>query len=832
MYQPPRLHQLDPNRVRRSIADRLQAGDTTGFTSVGRDEHVQFLKQNSTGRVFANVLQEAAKEAVVDEIKRWTGLGDVVDVIVTDDNPLYKTAKETLAGVTQLVTDGKVKDERFERSMHGMTDSTGPHERDAPHLPFQEEEDDDGFRYDHEVTRANLRFQGASRPDLARPTEEMHQAALRIDDAFNYNKPRYDMQGKPFDGAQTREAAIERASRLMGATIDESISTSAGVVHVEADGRITVSLRGRDGSNPNTWLADTLNSADVLAGREPRKTDAALQMIEAAFEKYGRIDTLNGYSMGGAITESLARAYPALMARIDTIHLLNPLLGPRDTFKHTITRPNTKLTTVEGDFASGPSLAVHLAKGTIDPTKLTVVAQRGGYLTGHSHEHLLHSDEHGNSLPRSVSEVEKALQKMSEAVVAHKANPTAATRAAGVQALQRVRALTQQHQVLIEQLSAFDQSLHGPRVHSPEAVALMEQNWHIDPAFEAMAELEGDARAIRNTLREVEARGVTVPAGTPADRRTIAPTPAHLKPLTFAQEAKKGALGMATQKLASEALGGLHLGTNQELTAEASLQALAEGAYRGKVAAGGVRAALLSAGGRSIAAMAIGAELGPAIAATYAGFYTYEAVASRFEGYEYQEELAGMYSGMAAGGTAAIAADLTTLAVGVSTAAWKGAEMGAAVSSVLGPEAWAVGALIGMAIGVGFAVAVDALTEEEEFADSEFAKDFAAAEAKMLMRFLGGDDARMRSVEDLEAKARGIKQKHAENSVVRTMLEHDLIKRSEDPNNDGPHKGARTPEVLTVPRDTHAVKSGGPKRATRGPNTNPYDHKPHRKPRP
>ena len=853
-YQPPRLHQLDPNLVRRSIADQLRDGDTTGFTRVGRSENVEFLKQNTSGRVFAHVLQDVvdvakdvAADTVVSAIKEYTG--DAVGALVTDNNPLFQKVKQKLDDVTQVVSDDKVQDERFERKMHGMNDVTGPHERDTPHLPFPTGgDDDDGeYRYEHEIVRVSLRMRGKSDPNMARPTEDMHQAALRIDDAFNYNKPDRKARGlvdytlkrqaQFQDGANTRPAAIERASRVLNATIDEDLSTSAGVVHVEEDGRITISLRGRDGSNPHTRFSDTLNVFDVLRGHEPRKVDAALQMIEGAFEKYGHVDTLNAYSMGSAITESLVRTYPELMAKIGTIHHLNPFLGPRDTFGHTLKRPNTQISVVEGDLAS-VALMVHAGKNSID--KLNIVPQTPGLGNGHDHKHFMHSDEHGNVLPRSVSEVEQAIRAMAKAIDAHRANPTRQTRAAGVNALRKVKALTQQHAVIIEQLLKFERGINGPRQHSPEAIALMLSPHTADPnlvdvddaekVFQQYADTLDDPHARAGVLRETEAKGMTMPFGIPAERGPIYKTPAHLKPLTIKQEVKKGGTGLVLTTVAEKFLNRMdpNMPIEEKLGLLGAVQGLGEGAYRGKVAAGGARAAVTTAAGRSTALMAVGAELGPAIAATFAGYYSYEMMDFALDGYKLQHEGAALYAGGAAGLTAGVVADTTTIATGVAMAAMRGARLGAAFASVAGPEAWLMGMVIGAAIGTGIAVGVDAyvaLTGEEEddwYGDTEASKIIAGEEAQMLRRFMGGDDARILKVDDdlQEKRELGVQQKHAEVNVVRSFLEQVamLDEEAQELHLDGTHEGKRGVEQQ-LQREMREVGTHGVHHTTRGPNT-------------
>lgn len=890
-YQPPRLHQLDPNQRRRGIADQLAAGDTTGFTSLWRTDQLEWLKQHRTGRVVARVLDDSNADAVLAGVQEGIkALGDAAIKVVTDDNPLAKAVIDAVGGkAVQSITDGKMEDERMERRLHGQSKATASLERDSAPLPYPTPSKEERSREIAGAVRQSVPMRETPiAADLLRPTDTMHQAALRLEDAYNYA---YDGDASVADELQRHVA--KTAAEHHNARVDRDISNNAGVVHVEEDGSITVTMRGRNPDAHSTH--DTANLIDVFQGREPRYRGEAQQLLERALETYGKIDTLNAYSLSAALTESLRRTNPELVDAVGHIHYLNPYFGPRDVFgTHKLTSEQVEISRILGDPWSGMSVSFGQSAGTIDPQRVTSVQEFAhDEYSAHSFQQFYHTDKDGAVLDakRGSSALEKALKRLASTIESHRANPTHTSRLMGMMAMAEVRKLNKAHQVALQSMLAFDQALHGPRQMHPATVAFAEASKRLregrigsndlraamgedfdsmvralqqlhphvtDPAKATEAarakaaeqyentrfatEVDGPqgppsyeeatvagqrpkgesanarVRAARGLVRASEGGGGVLPSGVPVDRTVPAKVNLN-KTLTWRQGAAKGGAGMVAGIASSMVLGQTDQNVNAILAEEGAFQAAVEGGVRGMMLSGGVKGLLTSAG-RVGTAMAIGSEFAPAVAATFAGYYTYEGIEDIYDG-PYKEEIAGMYAGLAAGTTAALTASAVSVAVAAGTAALHGAEIGAAAVSVLGPEAWIVGAALGLVIGGGVSLAID-LVQHFGKEEKTMGREFAEAEVAALQYYGKGDTDKERNAD----------KKHHENKIVKAMLEHDLIKHSEDPNNDGPHDGARTPEVLTVPRDTHAVKSGGPRRATRGPNTNPYDHKPHRKPRP
>ena len=880
-YQPPRLHQLDPNLERRGIADQLRAGDTTGFTPLWRTDQLEWLKQHRTGRVIARVLDDSNVDAVLAGVQAGVkALGDEAIKIVTDNNPLAKTVIDAVGNaVVQSITDGKMEDERMERRLHGQSKATASLERDVAPLPYPlpSKEEDRSREIAGAVRQAVPLQETPINADLLRPTDTMHQAALRLQDAYTFA---YDGDASVAD--ELRRHVVKTAAEHQNARIDVDLSNNAGVVHVEEDGSITVTMRGRD---PDAISKnDTANLIDVFQGREPRYRGEAQQLLERTMEMYGKIDTLNAYSLSAALTESLRRTNPALVNAIGHIHYLNPYFGPRDVFgKHKLTSGQVEISRILGDPWSGMSVSFGQSAGTIDPERVTSVQEFAhDEYSAHSFQQFYHTDKDGTVLDakRGPSALEKALGKLASAIEAHRANPTHMSRLVGMMAMAQVRKLNKAHQVALQSMLAFDQALHGPRRMNPATVAfaeaskrlregrtgsndlraamgedfesmvraLQQLNAHVtDPAkateaarakaaeqYEntrfATESAEGgggppsyeeattgarpkgesaDARrrAAKGLVRASEGGGGVLPSGAPADRTVPAKIDLN-QTLTWKQGAVKGAAGMGAGFAASVVLGNTDQNVNAILAEEGALQAVVEGGVQALMLSGGVRG-LASSAGRVGAAMAVGSEFPPAIAATFAGYYTYELIDDIYDG-PYKAEIAGMYAGLAAGTTAALTTSAISVAVAAGTAALHGAEIGAAALSVLGPQAWVVGAALGLVIGGGVSLAIDVVQHfgKDEKTVTDVGRALAEAEVAALHYHGKGDTDQERNAD----------QKHHENQIVKTMLEQALIAHSEDPHLDGAHEGKRGVEQQ-LERDTHNVGTHGVKHTTRGINT-------------
>ena len=267
--------------------------------------------------------------------------------------------------------------------------------------------DDERYRQFFAVPNTTRAARLRPEPTHAEPTGEMNRAAAFVNDAYRY--------------AQGDVDQLQAEMQEFESELDTSLSNDAGIVFEDARGRIVVALRGRDPSRSNT-SRDDANVLDVVRGRAPRHSEDALKLLRGAVEKYGVVNDLYAYSMGGSLATHAVREMPELFAEsIENVQLVNPLLGPRDVSRG-IPEQFHIARTVE-DFASGPGLSLALRNGTVRADQIETV--RGIAGDGeHSLGHFLDVDE-----PRGLTPVERAIEAHEMAVVKHAERPTPKTRA-------------------------------------------------------------------------------------------------------------------------------------------------------------------------------------------------------------------------------------------------------------------------------------------------------------------------------------------------------------------------------------------------------------------
>lgn len=113
--------------------------------------------------------------------------------------------------------------------------------------------------------------------------------------------------------------------RNVGATIDRELSTKESLVLVGEDGKVTIAYRGTEPGANRQGLIDIKNDAKIAFGKESFPESEA--QYERAVAKYGTVDELAGYSLGGNRALTVSQKYGVKAT------LFNPWLGPKTLAK-------------------------------------------------------------------------------------------------------------------------------------------------------------------------------------------------------------------------------------------------------------------------------------------------------------------------------------------------------------------------------------------------------------------------------------------------------------------------------------------------------------------
>ena len=141
---------------------------------------------------------------------------------------------------------------------------------------------------------------------------------------------------KDFDAAQ--ELLDERN---VGATIDRELSTQESLVLVDEEGGVTIAYRGTEPGTGKANLEDIRNDARIAFGTESFPDSEA--QYEAAVAKYGQVDEVTGYSLGGNRALTISQKYGTKAT------LFNPWLGPKTLGEES---PNVKIYRTTEDYAT------------------------------------------------------------------------------------------------------------------------------------------------------------------------------------------------------------------------------------------------------------------------------------------------------------------------------------------------------------------------------------------------------------------------------------------------------------------------------------------------
>ena len=192
---------------------------------------------------------------------------------------------------------------------------------------------------------------------------------------LRYPRPIYDMP----TATHARAAFLSNASYVrlnegfdeanayamgQGFLLDEELSTNVGVVaHHPLTNKTFIALRGAQMTpdNPEETLIsarDRTNVARTLAGKQVHD-DGVRFMLRNARAKYGTIDGLYGYSLGG---QRVLDAVRSNAIDAEEVMVLQPLIGARDVRKGI--PENIQIARTIEDFASGPGLALALRNNT------------------------------------------------------------------------------------------------------------------------------------------------------------------------------------------------------------------------------------------------------------------------------------------------------------------------------------------------------------------------------------------------------------------------------------------------------------------------------------
>ena len=141
---------------------------------------------------------------------------------------------------------------------------------------------------------------------------------------------------------------------------------------------------------------DVANVKRVLAGKKVH-SDGMHDLIKAVESKYGGIEGVYGYSLGGQRVIELAHS--GLLDGVNDVTIVNPFIGPRDVVRGVPEFVNIGRT-VE-DFASGPAIALGLQNKTISHEQVTTV--RGLHEAGsHDLGHFFPEGTRGETLEQKM----------------------------------------------------------------------------------------------------------------------------------------------------------------------------------------------------------------------------------------------------------------------------------------------------------------------------------------------------------------------------------------------------------------------------------------------
>ena len=148
--------------------------------------------------------------------------------------------------------------------------------------------------------------------------------------------------------------------RNVGATIDRELSTQESLVLVDEDAHVTIAYRGTEPGTNKHSLDDIRNDANIAFGRESFPDSEA--QYERAVAKYGQVDEVAGYSLGGNRALTISQKYGTKAT------LFNPWLGPKTLANDS---PNVKIYRTTEDYATaigmGPRQLANFDVDTVHP---------------------------------------------------------------------------------------------------------------------------------------------------------------------------------------------------------------------------------------------------------------------------------------------------------------------------------------------------------------------------------------------------------------------------------------------------------------------------------
>lgn len=529
------------------------------------------------------------------------------------------------------------------------------------------------------------------------------------------------VEASPTGGAAAAQRYLN-ANGLGRFKVDAELTTRETLVAVDpATGEVRIGLRGTQIPTgvrqlPDT-VADVRQDLRVIRGQSNvnEAYEPTFRTVDETFARYGRVDEVVGYSLGGNRALAVARRFP----QVKQVDLFNPLIGARDV-SLAMTDPSVSqrvtIHRTSEDYASGPARSIERLTGVSVAGQTIDYAENPAIGNPHALEHFNGTAARGggdHAHTVASNNFKAAMQDHGKLLT-----------------VDMMRSYVDQQLSFTDFVSVNDKGLNDPRLalaEDPRVAMWMLAGGSLTPAEENVLGTNGDVLpylpeedmsllADFSTLDQPDRLQILRESKATVDQTAaaldaVAPHNAEVLPETLAMAdvvraggepslgwsaARSGAglaTGVASGALASLAISKIPGSENQP----AALRDTETGALAGLISAGG-GAAL----GGSVLTIAAVPEIAAGAAGFAAGGATARAVDRAAErGGIKQHELLADATGGAVGGAAAAA---TTAAVGIGASTLAGFEAGEAIGIAGGPLGLLAGGVIGTVAGATIGV--------------------------------------------------------------------------------------------------------------------------------
>ena len=503
--------------------------------------------------------------------------------------------------------------------------------------------------------------------------------------------------------------------------VDPQLTTRHAVVAVHQDtGQVAVAFRGTQPPVPvsvstmRDSVSDITNDIAIIRGNhDPRVAYASdYTLMDSVVEKYGAVDTLTGYSLGGNRALNLGREYPD----VQEIELFNPLIGARDVRLANEASTRTTIHRTTEDPASGPAQAYRLMGGDSVANETIEYREDTSRINPHELEHFYDRSEGLQIDGQQIDGQHHVTQAADTMMQSASDHGTLLTYDLMDRSVQDGMSFTQY-------LDAHETGLQDPRLASPNdtRAAMWE---HAGGTMSTSEErVVGSTRRLGQSdvdllqdfkLQDASAREMTLQRSewrvSDAAMSLDSATQEHaaMQPVmedmmggggggmigeSVGTNAARTGAGLATGLLASYAASKIVDSIPGSENQAPVVRDLETGAIAGGIGAGG--SAILT--GSAVTGLVLGPEILGGAAAYAAGGATTRAVdrAAQKRGIKQHELLADASGGVVAG----VVGTTTTMAAAMAGGVLAGAELSAMIGSVGGPLGMLLGAGIGAAVG-------------------------------------------------------------------------------------------------------------------------------------